>query len=426
MTIRISPLMSGLKFLDQPVLLYRFGKLAPNLLRAGGLGYLAYDTIRAPEGERGKRAVKTAAVLLGTIEAGLWGMRKFRPIEPHNATKAVKEAYKLLTEGNKPVSARLNALLQKAKSKILTPQEVHALRTEIGKRFPKVDKFLDKTELIPEPENIGSDKIFGEIRDLSLLGLFPVLGGIGGGVLGNLINRDNWKGEFKNQAKEGLYQYLANIVLCNVGAGIALLGLEKAKLSGRGARFFGMMGGIMAFGVIGGSNIANFFGKNFFNPLFDKGPTGTVRDLRTQIANQGIGSLFKDLNAERKPELMDVGLHVDDVATVGVLSGLKWIEPALPFLYALSGFRSGIGYRNGKAADKPHAKAPTTESPAANPFTTEDLSPNVQGRDMAAFARSRASYPQSPPSPAVPWTGARFPYVGYNFAQPTYQYAYYH
>jgi hypothetical protein len=29
-----------------------------------------------------------------------------------------------------------------------------------------------------------------------------------------------------------------------------------------------------------------------------------------------------------------------------LLSGLKWIEPALPLMYTLSGYRAGIGYRN--------------------------------------------------------------------------------
>ena len=34
-------------------------------------------------------------------------------------------------------------------------------------------------------------------------------------------------------------------------------------------------------------------------------------------------------------------------ATAGILSGFKWIEPALPFMYFISGYRAGIGYRNG-------------------------------------------------------------------------------
>ncbi len=50
---------------------------------------------------------------------------------------------------------------------------------------------------------------------------------------------------------------------------------------------------------------------------------------------------------ERKPEALDISLHIDDIATIAVLSGLKWIEPALPILYSISGYRAGIGYRNG-------------------------------------------------------------------------------
>ena len=44
--------------------------------------------------------------------------------------------------------------------------------------------------------------------------------------------------------------------------------------------------------------------------------------------------------------MLDLGLHTDDIATVSLLSGLKWIEPSLPVLYAISGYRAGIGYRN--------------------------------------------------------------------------------
>ena len=57
--------------------------------------------------------------------------------------------------------------------------------------------------------------------------------------------------------------------------------------------------------------------------------------------------MFKDLNNERHPEAVDLSLHVDDIASVGFLSGFKWIGPVLPLLYSVSGYRAGIGYRNG-------------------------------------------------------------------------------
>ena len=82
----------------------------------------------------------------------------------------------------------------------------------------------------------------------------------------------------------------------------------------------------MTTGVIGGSAIANLISNKIVNPLF--------------------GKKSDKIYSERKPEALDIGLHTDDIATVAVMSGLKWIEPALPIMYAISGYRAGIGYRN--------------------------------------------------------------------------------
>lgn len=69
------------------------------------------------------------------------------------------------------------------------------------------------------------------------MGLIPVTGGVAGGIVADrVVNRgesaDLRKKRTANKVKEGLYQYLANIFLCNVGAGSALFiseRLEKAK-----------------------------------------------------------------------------------------------------------------------------------------------------------------------------------------------------
>ena len=187
------------------------------------------------------------------------------------------------------------------------------------------ENFLNK--LIPEPDNIDSKEIFSEIGRLSFLGLVPVIGGISGGILGDKLSGDNWKERIPNKIKEGAYQYLANIFLCNVGAGIALALMEKSGVKSKSSRALGMVGGIVSTGIIGGSVIANVIGNKIINPLFGS------KDK-------------KALYSERKPEALDVGLHVDDIATVAVMSGLKWIEPALPVMYSISGYRAGIGYRN--------------------------------------------------------------------------------
>ena len=110
--------------------------------------------------------------------------------------------------------------------------------------------------------------------------------------------------------------------MCNVGAGLALGILEKMNIQSKHARAFAMITGIILTGVVAGSKIANFVSDKIISPL-----------LKTKIK-------------ERKPELMDLGMHSDDIATVALLSGLKWIEPSLPILYSLSGYKAGIGYRN--------------------------------------------------------------------------------
>ena len=102
--------------------------------------------------------------------------------------------------------------------------------------------------------------------------------------------------------------------------------LEKMNIKSKSARCIGMIGGIILTGVVGGSMMANFIGNKIINPM-----------------------LYKNNEKEKRtPELLDISLHADDIATVSLLSGLKWIEPALPLLYSISGYRAGIGYRNQK------------------------------------------------------------------------------
>ena len=92
--------------------------------------------------------------------------------------------------------------------------------------------------------------------------------------------------------------------------------------------------GITTTGIIGGSYIANKMSQKIIDPLF------------AGKSNHNPNPNCKGVYDERKPELADIALHADDIATAGVLSGFKWIEPALPLMYFVSGYRAGIGYRN--------------------------------------------------------------------------------
>ena len=70
-----------------------------------------------------------------------------------------------------------------------------------------------------------------------------------------------------------------------------------------------------------------------------------LKKVHNHNKNENINKKEKH-HKDRTPEILDIGLHTDDIATVSMLSGLKWIEPALPLMYSLSGYRAGIGYRN--------------------------------------------------------------------------------
>ena len=321
------------KFLDQPLLVARFNKAVPAILSGAGGLYCLKETLDAKEHNRKKAAVRTFTTMGVTVASALAAPKITNKIfknaeEFRNIKQIVKDNKGLigafLNENN--VDEATAQILEKAKKKVLKFREVKTLFKNIG-REGNGKKLLN--ELIPNPNNINSEEIFSEIGRLSLFGLIPVLGGITGGILGDKLTTKNWKSKIPDKIKEGSYQYLANIFLCNIGAGGALAILEKLNIKSKAARAIGMVTGIILTGVLGGSAIANYIGQKVINPMLHQ--------------KHKTGKLF----SERKPEPLDIGLHTDDIATVAVMSGLKWIEPALPLMYAISGYRAGIGYRNG-------------------------------------------------------------------------------
>lgn len=347
------------KFLDQPQLVGRFSKIVPKILVAGSTALLAREVIKAPKEEKKKTFIKNFCVIAATVTSALLAPKIASKIIKEGAddiSKAcshhheddvldLKEIKKDTTElvnkfvkNNPKLTKDIKPILEKSKTTFLNLSETNTLFNKL-KNDKNGQKFLNK--LIPEPENIDSKHIFGEIGRISVMGLVPVLGGISGGILGDKLTEKNWKEKIPNKIKEGTYQYLANIFLCNVGAGSALLALEKANCKSKSARAVGMIGGIILAGVVFGSAVANLVGKFCIDPLLHKNKTNHKHT-------------HQDLYSERRPEPLDIGLHVDDIATVAVLSGLKWIEPALPVMYAISGYRAGIGYRNGETQHHHH------------------------------------------------------------------------
>lgn len=316
----------GGKFLDQPLLVAKFQKKVPYLLAGGGLVYTAHCVKKADADQKNETLLRVGTTMIFTMLSALAAPIIVNKIfkNPVLNIKQIKKnnseiVDKFLKETN--LDKKTEKILVSAKDRVLSLKQIKHLDKNLDKNF------LNK--LIPDPENISSKEIFSEIGRLSLLGLLPVLGGISGGIAGDMVVSRDWKKNLPNKIKEGTYQYLANIFLCNVGAGIALAIMEKMGVKGKTPRALGMIGGIVAMGIVGGSAIANVIGNKLINPILGE-------------------EKIKGIYSERKPEALDIGLHVDDIATVAVMSGLKWIEPALPIMYAISGYRAGIGYRNVK------------------------------------------------------------------------------
>lgn len=317
------------KFLDQPILVAKFKNKVPFILSSGATIYGVHEVKKQPQENRKKTAIKTFTTLTATVLTALLAPKisnKAFNVNTKNLAQ-IKEESKILIETflkNNKTDSKTEQILNKAKNKILSFKEIQHLLKKY-ERNEQGNELINK--LIPNPENITSKEIFSEIGRLSLLGIIPVIGGISGGILGDIFTEDKWKSFIPNKIKEGTYQYLANIFLCNVGAGVALALMEKKHIQSKSQRALGMVGGIITTGVVGGSAIANIIANKLINPAF---------------GNKSQNKIYN----ERKPEALDIGLHTDDIATVAVMSGLKWIEPALPIMYAISGYRAGIGYRN--------------------------------------------------------------------------------
>lgn len=320
------------KFLDQPLLVANFEKKVPYIMATGGAIYTAHSVHKADNSKKNSTLMRTGTTLTFTILSALIAPKIVNKLFK-NQTKTIEQIKNNNSElidtflKNNKTDPKTSNILNKAKTKVLSFKEIKTLHKSKNRN----DEFLKN--LIPEPENITSKEIFSEIGRLSLLGLIPVVGGISGGIAGDMITTRHWKNKIPDKIKEGAYQYLANIFLCNVGAGVALAILEKCGIKGKTPRALGMIAGIVTTGIIGGSMIANAISDKIINPLFGKSKT-------------------EGLYSERKPEALDIGLHTDDIATVAVMSGLKWIEPALPIMYAISGYRAGIGYRNVNKCNK--------------------------------------------------------------------------
>lgn len=345
-SLKISSNMNLLgKYLDQPALVKSLYNRVPGFMALGSAGYCAYDTFKSSKQERKDNFVRSFFTVSFTALSALVATRGLKIgkkqlfeglIElPHINHKNINEVLKNLNKNNE-TQRRLSNLVQKTKNnQILKFREVKFLNRELEKLHPN-KKLINK--VIPGHHTHDS---FEELRRLSILGLIPIIGGVSGGITGDKITRNSWKHNLPNRLKEGIYQYLSNILLCNIGAGVALYGMKKAGIKSTKAKVIGLFSGVLVIGVYAGNAISNYIGKKLVNPFID-------HHSHNHSCNHNCKN---NPNNNRRPELIDIGIHIDDLISVGFIAGFKWIGPILPFLYSISGYRAGIGYRNGDKQD---------------------------------------------------------------------------
>lgn len=336
------------KFIDQPLIVNKISTAAPAILTACAAGLGIHDVFIKKHHSKeptSHRLIKNAVVLGTVATASLISSKglKFNgkklfgglidEVPKSEILKEQKAAVENFVKTFAPKDEKLLSILAKAKENALGLKEVSYVLEKIEKE-KNAEKLIDT--LFGKKEDLSSAEIFGEIKKLSLLGLVPVAAGVGAGMA--MERGAHRKQKNSDRIKEGFYQYFANIFLCNVGAGAALFGLEAFKKFNiiktitPSQKFLGMIAGIMATGVLGGSFIANYMSKKVIDPFI----------LHKKEKNLTLDKIYD----ERTPEGLDMAMHIDDLATAGVLSGLKWIEPVLPVFYMFSGYRAGMGYRN--------------------------------------------------------------------------------
>ncbi len=339
------------KFIDQPLLVNKLHSKMPVLLASTAAIFGIHNTLKQPPKKRKTQAVKNFIVLSSIVLASLGGIKMIEKLKigdmPENKnvlTKAAKKAVDTFVKNNNVKDSKLLRLLEKGKTKILGLGETSHILEGI-KGTKGAQEVIDT--LFGKAKDINSKEILGEIGKLSLMGLTPVIAGVGGGILADKITKTGNERSTADKIKEGIYQFLANIFMCNIGAAGALFGTELLQKKGLIQKLSPLkktgviLGGITLTGIIGGNYIANFIGKKILDPLFDKKSPEQKKDGQKFLGHNH----HKKCN-DRKPEFLDVALHTDDIATAGVLSGFKWIEPMLPLMYMISGYRAGFGYRN--------------------------------------------------------------------------------
>lgn len=340
------------KYIDQPIIINNIQKAFPSILIGSAVAGGMAATAKAPEHKKKEAAIKSTIILSSTVLASLVAARGLK-IGNRKLLKGLmplKDRSKIFEERQKAInnfikqepeiSAEAKNILTNLKNKALSPKEIDVLDSSIQKS-ENSRKLYDA--LFSPQAKLTSKGLFEDMKRLPQYGAYAIGGGLLGGLLADKITGTGSKKSTANKVKEACYQYFANTFLCITGAGVALAGLERLEHNGLVKNVTPMkkmatvIGGILGVGVIFGSIAANLIGKKVIDPMFGQKESAENKHK---------------IYSERHPELLDICIHADDLATAGVYSGFKWVEAIMPVFYLIAGYRAGIGHRNNIKKDK--------------------------------------------------------------------------
>lgn len=397
-------------YIDQGAVVRKYGWPVNYMMLGAATGVTAYHTWKAQPEEKKKVLTRDALVLGAAVGGTIFasgGLLAFKQLfKPNMVVNETVEGFKgFLLQGMKPLHAEGDKLMEAVKENMETANKIgdevvskklydsvkKFLQNKEGEWLPKDHKFeLDDLKAVynevkkHEPKKVNEifNKIFsgaeslkeevGEASEFFAIGLAGVLSGIGGGLLANKINGEKDPEKTPDMVKEGIFQFVANIGMCAVGAGSALalmnpkewapksLEQQAAKVTNffhhsagsKIYRFGGVLAGLSV-GILGGAHIANYVGQHWVNPALDK--------------LQGKESRPPEAQEKRHIEGLDMVLHVDDIPTAAAIAGTAILGPWIMPFFPVSGYRAGIGYRNDEKAKQKKDEANNTPKIAAAP-----------------------------------------------------------
>jgi hypothetical protein len=403
--------------LNQSHLVKEVGRFLPvpvyGAVAASRLARDVFETQGDPEARK-TRLTRDAIVLPMTIGGTVLATSLFMP--PEQSAKALgQEGVALLKQAYQGLEGTLEKKLGqegaqkafKALADNANQLESRAFNAVVGHLSAKAKdaKTLaqDLKQFLPIEEAAESfgDK-FRDVIQFSSVGAGSVAAGVAAGLVANRVTGENDKQHTANILKEAAFQSIANIFSCAVGmfGGIHvaenMLGLSKTNQPWLRT---GIIGAGLAAGIVGGGVAANRLGQRYITPLVH----WSLRP-KTERTWEGLKSEMREEQEkarlgihDRHVELVDIGMHADDLPVLLNLS-LPVFGPAIPPFFEQSAWRAATGYRSSQT---PTELKKLASVPLDRPSTLTSQAPQVSLTPLAPDASS--GNPNNLPTPPNPW-----------------------